>query len=213
MKHSFFEENQIDFRLVGVCNSKRFASLDGDFPDWQDALANGTTFESIEEVFEHFRLASFEHKIWADNTASAEVAAITQKALSSGISVVCSNKIAATGSMSSWKSILAAQSPNRVMFQNETNVCAALPVLITLRSLIASGDHIRSIEGVLSGSLNFIFSKMDEGLTSLLRFVKPCVWDMQNLMLVSIFQEWMFHVKCSSLLALVEQRWSLKILG
>jgi aspartokinase/homoserine dehydrogenase 1 len=164
MKHSFFEENQIDFRLVGVCNSKRFASLDGDFPDWQDALANGTTFESIEEVFEHFRLASFEHKIWADNTASAEVAAITQKALSSGISVVCSNKIAATGSMSSWKSILAAQSPNRVMFQNETNVCAALPVLITLRSLIASGDHIRSIEGVLSGSLNFIFSKMDEGL-------------------------------------------------
>jgi aspartokinase/homoserine dehydrogenase 1 len=164
VKQSFFDKNQIDYRLAGICNSKRFAALEEDFPDWHVALSNGTAFESIEEVFQHFQSAPFEHKIWVDNTASVEVAAITQKALSSGISVVCSNKIAATGSMKSWEAIQAALRPRDVFFQNETNVGAALPVLSSLRSMRATGDHIRSIEGILSGSLNFIFSKMDAGL-------------------------------------------------
>ncbi len=165
MRQSFYEENQIDYTLAGICNSRRYAVLDDGISDWQTALSSGTTFESIDEVFEHFRLAPFEHKIWVDNTASAEVASITQRSLSSGISVVCSNKIAATGSMEAWKLIQSVQQPRKAMFRNETNVGAALPVLSTLRSMQATGDQIHSIQGVLSGSLNFIFSQMDDGLS------------------------------------------------
>ena len=40
----------------------------------------------------------------------------------------------------------------------ETNVGAGLPVINTLNGLINSGDKIMSIEGVLSGSLSFIFN-------------------------------------------------------
>ena len=50
-------------------------------------------------------------------------------------------------------------------FLFETNVGAGLPVIDTLNHLIASGDRIRSIHAVLSGSLNFIFNNFNESTT------------------------------------------------
>ncbi|MEM9260826.1 MAG: bifunctional aspartate kinase/homoserine dehydrogenase I, partial [Bacteroidota bacterium] len=46
-------------------------------------------------------------------------------------------------------------------FHYETNVGAGLPIISTLRDLLDSGDRIRKIEGVLSGSLSFIFNNFD----------------------------------------------------
>ena len=43
----------------------------------------------------------------------------------------------------------------------ETNVGAGLPVITTLNDLRMSGDRILKIEGVLSGSLSFIFNNFD----------------------------------------------------
>jgi aspartokinase/homoserine dehydrogenase 1 len=48
-----------------------------------------------------------------------------------------------------------------VPFRYETNVGAGLPVISTLEDLISSGDQIIKIEGVLSGSLSFIFNAFD----------------------------------------------------
>ena len=50
---------------------------------------------------------------------------------------------------------------NNVTFGYETNVGAGLPVISTLQNLIHSGDKIKKIEGVLSGSLSFIFNEFD----------------------------------------------------
>ncbi|MEL6843894.1 MAG: bifunctional aspartate kinase/homoserine dehydrogenase I, partial [Bacteroidota bacterium] len=50
-----------------------------------------------------------------------------------------------------------------VKFFYETNVGAGLPVLTTLNDLINSGDRILRIEGVLSGSLSFIFNSFAAG--------------------------------------------------
>src|SRR4029077_2380458 len=41
------------------------------------------------------------------------------------------------------------------------NVGAGLPVVSTLRDLIASGDEIVRIEGVLSGTLSYLFNTFD----------------------------------------------------
>ncbi|HSZ34170.1 MAG TPA: hypothetical protein VK772_12720, partial [Puia sp.] len=43
----------------------------------------------------------------------------------------------------------------------ETNVGAGLPVIGTLNDLLRSGDKIRKIEAVLSGTLNFVFNHYD----------------------------------------------------
>jgi aspartokinase/homoserine dehydrogenase 1 len=44
----------------------------------------------------------------------------------------------------------------------ETNVGAGLPIIDTLKHLIASGDKVNRINAVLSGSLNFIFNNFGE---------------------------------------------------
>ncbi len=44
------------------------------------------------------------------------------------------------------------------MFACEATVGAGLPVISTLRGLIETGDKILKIEGVLSGTLSYIFN-------------------------------------------------------
>jgi aspartokinase/homoserine dehydrogenase 1 len=44
----------------------------------------------------------------------------------------------------------------------ETNVGAGLPIIDTLKHLIASGDKVNRINAVLSGSLNFIFNNFSD---------------------------------------------------
>ena len=46
-------------------------------------------------------------------------------------------------------------------FLFEANVGAGLPVVSTLRDLIASGDDIVRIEGILSGTLSYLFNTFD----------------------------------------------------
>jgi len=50
-----------------------------------------------------------------------------------------------------------------VQFLYETNVGAGLPVISTLNDLIISGDRILRIEGVVSGSLSYIFNNFRAG--------------------------------------------------
>jgi aspartokinase/homoserine dehydrogenase 1 len=50
-----------------------------------------------------------------------------------------------------------------VPFLYETNVGAGLPVIGTLEDLITSGDRILKIEGVLSGTMSFIFNNFKAG--------------------------------------------------
>jgi aspartokinase/homoserine dehydrogenase 1 len=46
-------------------------------------------------------------------------------------------------------------------FLDEANVGAGLPIMSTLRDLIASGDVIEKVEGIFSGTLSYLFNNFD----------------------------------------------------
>jgi aspartokinase/homoserine dehydrogenase 1 len=46
-------------------------------------------------------------------------------------------------------------------FLDEANVGAGLPIMSTLRDLIASGDVISKVEGIFSGTLSYLFNSFD----------------------------------------------------
>ncbi len=46
-------------------------------------------------------------------------------------------------------------------FFYEANVGAGLPVVSTLRDLVASGDQIVKVEGIVSGTLSYLFNTFD----------------------------------------------------
>lgn len=45
------------------------------------------------------------------------------------------------------------------------NVGAGLPVIENLQNLLNAGDELLHFSGILSGSLSFIFGKLDEGMS------------------------------------------------
>ncbi|KAH0826545.1 hypothetical protein J3R83DRAFT_4899 [Lanmaoa asiatica] len=107
--------------------------------------------------------------VLVDNTASDVVAETYPRFLDAGIHVVTPNKKAFSGSLELYKRIVGADATRtsvRGMFYNEATVGAGLPIISTLKDLVNTGDEVKKIEGVFSGTLSYIFneySKGDEG--------------------------------------------------
>ena len=85
--------------------------------------------------------------------------------LAEGFHIVTPNKKANTDSWQYYQQLrTTAQQTNR-RFLYETTVGAGLPVIDTLQSLIKAGDELQRFEGVLSGSLSYMFGKLEEGMS------------------------------------------------
>ncbi|KAH2644391.1 hypothetical protein KXW90_005526, partial [Aspergillus fumigatus] len=54
--------------------------------------------------------------------------------------------------------IFAAAAEGKALVYHESTVGAGLPVISTLRDLVATGDEVTRIEGVFSGTLSFLFN-------------------------------------------------------
>jgi homoserine dehydrogenase len=107
--------------------------------------------------------------VLVDNTASQAVAETYPRFLDAGIHVVTPNKKAFSGSLELYKRIVgsaADRTNGRGVFYNEATVGAGLPIISTLKDVVNTGDKVKKIEGVFSGTLSYIFneySKGDEG--------------------------------------------------
>jgi aspartokinase/homoserine dehydrogenase 1 len=68
-----------------------------------------------------------------------------------------------TSSIQYYRELRRTAQATRRKFLYETNVGAGLPVIENLQNLIKAGDRLQAFNGILSGSLSFIFGKLDEG--------------------------------------------------
>jgi aspartokinase/homoserine dehydrogenase 1 len=98
---------------------------------------------------------------FCDCTASDEVSASYAGILESSIPIVTPNKRANAGAMDYYQELTGYSRDRGIPYLYETTVCAGLPVISTLRDLSLSGDTVRRIEAVLSGTLSFIFNNFD----------------------------------------------------
>jgi aspartokinase/homoserine dehydrogenase 1 len=85
--------------------------------------------------------------------------------LSKSISVVTCNKIACASAYPNYRKLKDLARTYNASFLFETNVGAGLPIIDTLKNLVASGDEIKEIQAVLSGSLNFVFNHFNDQTT------------------------------------------------
>tara|TARA_B100001750_G_scaffold34458_1_gene24304 strand:+ start:640 stop:3063 length:2424 start_codon:yes stop_codon:yes gene_type:complete len=115
----------------------------------------------LNEFFDKNGGKAKKQKIFIDCTASETIAKEYVNILGQGFSVVTANKIANTLDQNYYYSIRDTAKNNNVQFKYQTNVGAGLPIISTLQGLIATGDNILSIEGVLSGTLSYLFNSFD----------------------------------------------------
>ena len=66
-----------------------------------------------------------------------------------------------SGSIDRYKDILGSAQENKCNFLYETTAGAALPFIKSVKDFKASGDKIKEIEGVFSGTLAYLFNTFD----------------------------------------------------
>jgi aspartokinase/homoserine dehydrogenase 1 len=96
-----------------------------------------------------------------DCSASEAVARHYRDWLAAGIHIVTPNKKANSAELSYYQSLLDARRASGAHYLYEATVGAGLPVIQTLIDLKQTGDKIRSIEGIFSGTLAYLFNVYD----------------------------------------------------
>jgi aspartokinase/homoserine dehydrogenase 1 len=159
------KENLLEVNVVAVANSKKMLFN-------EEGLKLTTCVDEMKQKGEQMAMTSFvdqmlglnlPNSIFVDCTSSLEVTDFYEAILSANISIVTPNKKANSGSLEKYRSLKSTAFKRGAKFLYETNVGAGLPVINTLNDLLLSGDKVISIEGVLSGTLNYIFSSFTEG--------------------------------------------------
>ncbi len=99
--------------------------------------------------------------IVVDATASEQIAQRHAQWLRRGVHVVTANKLGIGASLERAREIAQAQREGRARYGDAATVGAGLPLIRSIRELARGGDRIRSVEGVLSGSLAWLFNHYD----------------------------------------------------
>ncbi|GAB2460891.1 bifunctional aspartate kinase/homoserine dehydrogenase I [Hymenobacter qilianensis] len=157
------EKLRLNLRVVGLANSQRFAltenggiALDG----WQASLEQGQPLD-LSELVRQLHELNLRNTVFVDVTASADVAQIYAALLEKSVAVVACNKVACSSDYASYAQLKELAREFNAEFLFETNVGAGLPIIGSLNDLLRSGDEVRRIEAVLSGTLNFVFNHYD----------------------------------------------------
>lgn len=160
---AYIETNlKINIRIVGLSNSKTML-IDHNginLKRWKEQLSMGNK-ANLNGFLEQAIHLNLRNSVFLDITANNEVAQIYPKYLEQSISVIACNKIACSENLEYYKNLKQLALRYNAAFLFETNVGAGLPVIDTLNHLVNSGDQIKEIQAVLSGSLNYIFNNFN----------------------------------------------------
>ena len=116
----------------------------------------------LDKFHEAVKSFNLRNSIFIDITASHEVSKVYGSYLQNNISVVTCNKIACASEYENYQNLKRVSQKYNAPFLFETNVGAGLPIIDTLKNVVASGDRIHKIQAVLSGSLNFVFNNFSD---------------------------------------------------
>jgi bifunctional aspartokinase / homoserine dehydrogenase 1 len=153
----------VDLRVRAIATSQRTVLSDGqlDLEGWRDALAEVAIPTDLEMIARHVQAEHLPHAVLIDCTASEAVARHYQGWLGRGIHVITPNKRANTAELEYYRALRGTSREIGVRYLYETTVGAGLPIIQTLRDLIQTGDEVFQIEGILSGTLAYLFNIFD----------------------------------------------------
>jgi aspartokinase/homoserine dehydrogenase 1 len=152
----------LDLRVRAIGGSHKMV-LDGqriDLGKWREALQNGVALDA-EKLVNHVQADYLPHAVLIDCTANQGVADRYANWLQRGIHVITPNKRAHSGPIAYYQDLKRLSRGSRTHFLYEATVGAGLPVIQTLKDLVETGDEIRSISGIFSGTLAYLFNLFD----------------------------------------------------
>lgn len=163
----YLAKKDIEIRVCALANSNKML-LDPNglsLENWKADLEQATQPSDFDVLLSFIKLHHMVNPVFVDCTTAQSVANLYARALKEGFHVVTPNKKANTSSYAYYQEMRENARQSQHKFLYETNVGAGLPVIENLQNLLAAGDEVEKFEGILSGSLSFIFGKLEEGLS------------------------------------------------
>ena len=162
--------NQINklknINIICIANSKKLIYDENGIDLDEINLDHGDNY-ILEDIIEKFIKCKLFNKVFIDCTSSELLYSKYQYLLNNFISVVTPNKKANTTNYNFFKTITSY--PN---YKYETTVGAGLPIIDSIKNIINNGDKIIKVEGILSGTLSYIFNQFSKTNKSFLEIVK-----------------------------------------
>lgn len=141
-----------------------------DLSTWRETMKNppvkfSTSDKNVDEIIEFVKRVKPLNPVFVDCTASYDLPERYLDLLNAGMSIATPNKRANSMNMKFYKDLRNTANKMHRRFLYETNVGAGLPIIDTLQNLFKSGDKLTEFNGIMSGSLSYIFGKLDEGVS------------------------------------------------
>ncbi len=157
-------EHNLDLQIVGAINTRRMTwdargIRAGDLHEHLAADTPARWNDFAGRVLEH----RGSPLVFLDCTASEFIARQYVPLLRSDVAIVTPNKIANTFEYPYYEELRRLGRNGRTRYLYETTVGAATPMLRVLDDLRRTGDRIQRVEGVLSGTLSYVFSRLNSG--------------------------------------------------
>ena len=153
----------LDLRVVAIANSRHCLVSDEaglDLATWPEELGKAPAL-SLAEFTQLIIDKNLRNSVFVDVTANPASADQYAPLLAKSVAVVACNKVAASAAYASYRQLKQLARDFNTKYLFETNVGAGLPVIGTLADLTRSGDVVRRMQAVLSGTLNFVFNNYD----------------------------------------------------
>lgn len=158
-------KQNVDIKVLCISTANKMI-LNGngiDLDGWREKLNKSDEKSNLDEILDFVRETKPLNPVFVDCTASYDLPERYLDILNAGMNIATPNKRANSMTMDFYKKLRETANKNHVRFLYETNVGAGLPIIDTLQNLFKSGDSLVGFNGIMSGSLSYIFGKLDEG--------------------------------------------------
>lgn len=156
---------EYDLSVIGACNSTNvlWNAAGISVNQLETLFKKATTTTDWDEITNTLIKDYAYRTIFVDTTGSGEVARYYSKLLAAGIHIATPSKRANTFEQAYFDELMSYTTGKTTHYLYETTAGAGLPIFQTIKDLIRSGDEITSLNGVLSGTMTFLFEALQEG--------------------------------------------------
>ena len=139
-----------------------------DLSNWRELMKKPdfpfNSNQNVDDIIKFVKEKKPLNPVFVDCTASYDLPERYLDILNAGMSIATPNKRANSMDINFYHELRRTANKMHRRFLYETNVGAGLPIIDTLQNLYKSGDKLESFNGIMSGSLSYIFGKLDEGV-------------------------------------------------
>ena len=168
-----FESKGLIIKIPVLTNSKvALFKKEGVTKNWQNNFKTQSSSYHLDDIVDFVKKYELENLIAIDVTSSIDFAYNYKTLIQNGFHIISANKTANTLDYKFYKSLRQVLNENKKQFLYETNVGAGLPIVELIKNLHNSGDEVKHIRGVFSGSLSYIFNTFSESNESFSNVLK-----------------------------------------